>query len=169
MAAFDTTIKEGCRGKASMLDGPASAWATAMHGASTACHSNNHVIVAGRHTLGLSVLLQVEMQTCLCGVGNAGSPDHAMACYQKKGKATLRQDLLTSAWRFATHQAGCASSMKSAYDRASQWRPWLAAQRHPCSHTWWPHRGSGLSHHTHGCPVQSLRHFTGCGLCGSTD
>ena len=37
--------------------------------------------------------LQVNVQPCLCGAGNARGPDYAMVCNLAKGKATLRHDL----------------------------------------------------------------------------
>ena len=91
LAAFHTDTKEGRRSKARMLrlvNCPALAWATEVLGVSTSRLSNNRFIIAGRHTLGLGVLLQVETQPCLCGVGNTGRLDHAMACNKTKGKAT---------------------------------------------------------------------------------
>jgi hypothetical protein len=117
-ASFDADTEEGRRGKARMLsvaNGPALAWATAVPGASTTRLSNEHFIIAGRHTLGLGVPLQVEVHPCLCGTGNAGRPDHAMACTQTRGTATLRHDLLASAWRRAIRRAGCATSAEPAY------------------------------------------------------
>ena len=88
MASFDTATEQGRRGKARMLsvaNGPALAWATMVPGASTTTLSNDHFANAGRHVMGLGVPLQVDVQPCLCGAGNACRPDHAMVCNQTKG------------------------------------------------------------------------------------
>lgn len=117
-ASCDLTSDAGSRDAARLLSaaaGPASAWLTALPGASTTRLCDADFVSAGRHLLGLGVPVRVSAPPCLCGAGDAGRPDHAMVCKQTAGMATLRHDIWASAWRRAIRRAGCATSAEPAY------------------------------------------------------
>ena len=59
--------------------------------------SNDNFIVAGRHTMGVFVLMQIEMQHYLWGVGNAGRLNHVMACDKTKVIGTVPHDVSATA------------------------------------------------------------------------
>ena len=102
LAAFDTSIDEGRRGAARMLSaasGPSSGWVTALPGAPSTRLSEADFVLAGRHLLGLGTATTIATQPCPCGARDAEHSDHAMACKQTAGMATLRHNIWASAWR----------------------------------------------------------------------
>ena len=94
-ASFDLDSACGSRAAARLLSasaGPASAWLTALPGATTRL-CNEDFVAAGSHLLGLGVPVRVAAPPCLCGAGDAGNPDHVMVSKQTAGMATLRHDI----------------------------------------------------------------------------
>ena len=120
LAAFDTSTDQGQRGAARMLSaasGPSAGWVTALPGAPSTRLSDADFVLAGRHLFGLGTATTIATQPCPCGARDAEHSDHAMACKQTAGMATLRHDIWASAWRRAIRRAGCATSAEPSYSR----------------------------------------------------
>mgnify|MGYP001787467346 CR=1 FL=1 len=92
----------------------ASAWILATPGPTTRLGDNTFV-VCGRHRLGLGAPTTVSPRPCLCGAGNAATPDHAMVCKSVAKMTQLRHDIVASAVRRVVCRAGLASSMEPTY------------------------------------------------------
>jgi hypothetical protein len=72
-------------------------------------------VVCGRHLLGLGGPTCVSPRPCLCGAGNAATPDHAMLCKSVVKMNRMRHDIVASAVRRVVCRASCVSSMKPSY------------------------------------------------------
>ncbi len=98
----------------SAANGPASAWLLATPGPTTKL-GDSTFIACGRHRLGLGAPTTVQPRPCLCGAGNAATPDHAMVCKSVAKQTQMRHDIVAYAVRRVVCRAGCASSLEPSY------------------------------------------------------
>ena len=97
----------------SAAGGPASAMWTAVPTAPDARLSDDDLVMAGRHRLGLGPGLGVGPAPCTCGAGDASAPDHAQVC--TLCDSIFRHDIMVNAWRCVFRDAGCATSREPPY------------------------------------------------------
>jgi hypothetical protein len=117
LSSCDLDLASGRREAArlrSAANGPASAWLLATPGPTTRL-GDNTFIACGRHRLGLGAPSTVSPRPCLCGAGDAATPDHAMVCKSVAKMTQMRHDIVASAVRRVVCRAGCASSMEPSY------------------------------------------------------
>ena len=114
LEACDLSMPEGKRAAArlrSAAGAMASAWLLATPGSTTTL-GDTAFVTGGRHRLGLGVPTTVPPPPCLCGAGEAASPDHAMSCKSVAKMTLMRHDDMASVVRRVVCRAGCASSME---------------------------------------------------------
>ena len=97
----------------SAAGGPASAVWTAVPTSPATRLSDDDLVMAGRHRLGLGPGLGIGPAPCTCGVGDASAPDHAQVC--KLSDDIFRHDLMVNTWRCVIRDAGCATSREPPY------------------------------------------------------
>ena len=97
----------------SAAGGPASAVWTAVPTSPATRLSDDDLVMAGRHRLGLGPGLGIGPAPCTCGVGDASAPDHAQVC--KFSDDIFRHDLMVNTWRCVIRDAGCATSREPPY------------------------------------------------------
>ena len=114
LASCNLSTSEGKRAAArlrSAAGAVASAWLLATPGSTTTL-GDTAFVTGGRHRLGLGVPTTVSPPPCLCGAGEATSPDHAMSCKSVAKMTQMRHDDMASVVRRVTCRAGCPSSME---------------------------------------------------------
>lgn len=117
LSSFSCLAPSGKRTAArlrSAASAPASAWITATPGPTTRLGDETFV-VCGRHRLGLGVPMSVDPPPCLCGAGEASTPDHAMLCKNVAKMTQMRHDIVVSAVRRVVCRASCPSSLEPTY------------------------------------------------------
>ena len=127
----------------SAAGGPASAVWTAVPTSPATRLSDDDLVMAGRHRLGLGPGLGIGPAPCTCGVGDASAPDHAQVC--KFSDDIFRHDLMVNTWRCVIRDAGCATA--GSRRTAASWAPrpaCAAATSSLCSAptAWWSRTSS---------------------------